>query len=435
MAAVVLGSVLIYSLFLPQAAPKQITLAVLPFPENGEFTPLSVGFSAVFRDSIALSRDVAVVDTVSTNSVIWNPDRSSGMSHILAITHFVDGELHSVEGELRRVDFRVVNVSQPNWKEVLNVEGVEIDEFEKLQGQRDDMTLQVRSALYDNSSLRTESAQYPPSGYRDYVVSVGDWLLQHQDSKLLSSLHEAYQAMTKDLFEETGIASQPSRALWEAVADFEKSQNTMQFSETIWHLASEFPNSLAVNTLGSLAFDLRKYRLAEHVWLRVARLQPQSAFVALNVAHTRRLLGDSEGTIQAFRVAKLRDDLNIVEYFRVIDEYLANDAQHNIVESFDQALIDELRASSGGFLRGEFLIGASIHLGSLSSNRPSEIQTEKLWRSPPLWLSENDPRWIESRNFLAEHTPTASAEVTTNLLSRAESADAMAELFAPRRPD
>lgn len=435
MAAVVLGSVLIYSLFLPQTAPKQITLAVLPFPENGEFTPLSVGFTAALRDSIALSRDVAVVDTVSTNAVMWDPEKSSGMSHILAITHFVDGELHSVEGEPKRIDFRVVNVSHPNWKEVLSVKNADFAGSETLQSQRDNITLQVRGALYDNSLLRTESGEHLPVEYRRYLVSLGKWMLQFKDSELFSSLHEAYQAKTRDLFEEFGIASQPSRELWDAIAAFEESQDTVVYSETVWRLAGEYPNSVAVGTLGSLAYDLQKLRLAENAWLRVARLQPQSAFAALNVAHVRRLLGDLDGTEQAFRIAALRDDLGIVDYFKALDEYLGSNFQNYIGESIDSTVIAELRDSSDGILRGEFLIGASIHTGTLSSHPSSEIQTANLWRSPPLWLHENDPRWIESRDYLAQNFPTASARLSTNLLPNADSMDAITQLFAPRRPE
>lgn len=435
MAAVVLGSVLIYSFFLPQAAPKQITLAVLPFPENGEFTSLSVGFAAALRDSIALSRDVAVVDTVSTNAVMWNPEKSSGMSHILAITHFVDGELHSVDGELERIDFRVVNVSHPNWKEVLNVEDIEFDGTETLQRQRDNVTLQVRGALYDNSVLRTEPTQYSTDSYRNYLISLGSWLIDKKDSDLFSSLHEAYQAKSKDLFKESGIATHPSQKLWEALAVFEETQDTAVFSETIWHLAGEYPNSLAIGALGSLAYDLQKLRLAESVWLRVARLQPQSAFAALNVAHVRRLLGDSEGTDQAFRIATLRDDLGIVDYFKVLDEHVANDVQNYVVENIDSAVIQNLHESSGGLLRGEFLIGASIHAGTLSSLPPSEIQIANLWRAPPLWLRENDPRWIESRNYLAQNFSIPSASVSATELLNADSTDAAEQLFAPRRPE
>ena len=107
-----------------------------------------------------------------------------------------------------------------------------------------------------------------------------------------------------DLFEATGIATQPSRELWEATALFNATQDTGVYSETIWNLADEYPNSLAVDVLGALAHDLQKLSLVESAWLRVARLQPQSAFAALNIAHVRRLLGDVEGTEQAFRIAK-----------------------------------------------------------------------------------------------------------------------------------
>ncbi len=435
MATVVLGSVLIYSFFLPQAAPKQITLAILPFPENGEFTPMSVGFSTALRDSIALSRDVAVVDTVSTNAVMWDPEKSSGMSHILAITHFVDGELNSDEGGLEDVSFRVVNVSHPNWKEVLNVSGVDLSESDTWQDLRDRVTLQVRGALYDNSTLRTDEFKYTPETYQAYLVSLGDWLLQHKDSELFSSLHEAYQAKAKDLFEATGIATQPSRELWEAMSSFKATQDTGVYSEAIWRLAGEYPNGLAVDVLGSLAHDLQKLRLAESAWLRVARLQPQSAFAALNIAHVRRLLGDAEGTEQAFRIAKLRDDLGIVDYFEVLDGRWQDPNRANEAPRLDPAVIEPLTQASGGLLRGDFLIAASIHTETLRDHSIGAIQTAKLWRSPPLWLREDDQRWTASRDFLAQRLPSASAVITMQLLPNAESAEAVAQLFAPRRPD
>ncbi len=433
MATVVLGSVLIYSFFLPQAAPKQITLAILPFPDNGEFTPLSVGFSTVLRDSIALSRDVAVVDTVSTNAVMWDPEKSSGMSHILAITHFVDGELNSDEGRLENVSFRVVNVSHPNWKEVLNVSGVDLSDSNTWQDLRDSVTLQVRGALYDNSTLRTDDFRYPPEIYQAYLVSLGDWLLKHKDSELFSSLHEAYQAKAKDLFEATGVATQPSRELWEAMALFKTTQDTGVYSEAIWNLADEYPNSLAVDVLGALAHDLQKLSLAESAWLRVARLQPQSAFAALNIAHVRRLLGDVEGTEQAFRIAKLRDDLGIVGYFEMLDEQWGDPNRETSTPQLDPTVIETLTQASGGLLRGDFLIAASIHSETLRDHSISAIQTTKLWRSPPLWLREDDLRWTANRDFLAQHFTSASAVISEQLLLNAESEDAIAQLFAPRR--
>ena len=435
MASVVLGSVLVYSLFLPQTAPKQITLAVLPFPENGDFTPLSVGFTAALRDSIALSRDVAVVDSVSTNAVMWEPDKASGMSHILAITHFVDGELHSVDGELDRVEFRLVNVSHPNWKEVLNVNGVDLSESDTWQELRDSVTLQVRGALYDNSVLRTDEHRYPIDTYRSYLVSLGEWLLQHKDSDLFSSLHEAYQEKTKDLYKATGIATQPNRELWEAVALFESTRDSGVYSESIWNLADEYPNSLAVDVLGALAHDLQKLSLAETAWLRVARLQPQSAMAALNIAYVRRLRGDAEGAEQAFRIATLRDDLGIVDYFKMLDERWQNPRQTPHSRTLDSTVIESLVQASGGLLRGDFLIAASIHTETIREHSASTVQTTKLWRSPPIWLREDDPRWTDSREFLAQHFRTASAVITKQLLPNADSKDAVTQLFAPRRPD
>ena len=435
MSALVLGSILIYSFYLPQAAPKQITLAVLPFSENSEFTNLSVGFTAALRDSIALSRDVAVVDSVSTNAAMWDIEKSSGMSHILALTHFVDGELHTVDGELTHMDFRVVNVSQPNWKEVLKATVPDLSASTDLQEVRDSLTLQVRRSLYDNSSLRTESSQHDADTYREYVHSLGAWFLGNKPSKLLSTLHEAYQAKTKDLYETTGITTEPSRELWNAVATFERTQDVREFSQTLWRLADEYPNSLAVDALGSFAYDLGKLRLAERAWLHAARVQPQSAFIALHIAHVRRLFEDSDGTNQAFRIAELRDDLGFVQYFKTLDEQSMQISQTTVPPSLDSAVIEALIAATDGRLRGDFLIEASIHAGVFGSQSPNTVETVKLWRSPPLWLSEDDPRWQEGRSFLAQHFPSASVRLSDDLLPAADSEDEVARLFTPRRPD
>ena len=435
MGALVLGSVLIYSLYLPQAAPKQITLAVMPFAENGEFTPLSVGFSTTLRDAISLSRDVAVVDAVSTYAVMWDSAKATGMSHILALTHFVDGELRTVDGELQQLDYRVVNVSQPNWKEVLNGTITEFDDERTLQHLRDATTVRVRESIYDNSYMRTESQQYDTAIYREYLHELGAWFLEYKDATLLSSMHEVFDAKAEQLYRATGVASDPNRALWESVAQFEMDRNVRDYRDSLWQIAGEYPNGLAALSLGALALDLGHLRLAEHMWLRVARIRPQSAFAALNIAHVRRLLDDAEGTEQAFRIAELRDDLNVVGYFLELDRLAVNGDTTSTMPKLSGAGLDELQEVSSKSIQGDFQLSALMHLGRLHEFDPSIVATNRLWRTPPLWLSPEDERWITAQSFLSANFPSVSVPLAEDLLLDEPSVEEISAVFMPRRLD
>ncbi len=434
MTALVLGSILIYSLYLPQAAPKQITLAVLPFADNDEFTPLGVGFSSALRDSVALSRDVAVVDAVSTNAVMWDSEKASGMSHILALTHFVDGSLVSTDDNIERIEFRLVNVSQPNWKEVL-AGSVEVgqDSATPLQLARDDITLQVRKALYDNSALRTESHQYNAQDYREYAFAVGSWFLDYKESSLLSELHESFVERSSKLYKRLDIATDPNRLFWNATAKFQETGDIGQYADTVASLASEYPNSLAVQALGDLAYDLTKWELAEHAWLRVARVQPQSTFVALDIANVRRIQSDIEGMVQAFRIAELRDDLQIAEYFQQLvqpDGKLAPPSQH-----LNLALFESLAHAANNWSANDLILEAYIHEGVLCSRPLVDSATARLWREPPLFMSIDDPRWHEAKPCLADRISSARIELDENQIPLSLEKDEIEQLFAPQRAD
>ena len=433
MTTLVIGSVVIYSFYLPQTAPKQITLAVLPFTENEEFTPLSVGFSTVLRDSIALSRDVVVVDSVSTYAVMWDREKASEAANILAITHFVDGELHRSGDELQRIDFRVINVSQPNWKEVhISHLALQNEMSHPLQDARDELTRQVRTALYDNSFLRTESNSYEPLRYRAFCEELGDWFLEFKDDNRLSELHEQYRLKSRALYEKHAIASEPSQLVWDAIKKFQSDQNLPGYSETLWQVSGDFPNGPAVNALAYLAYDLGKFDLAEALWLRVARAQPQSSIAALNIANARKLLGDDEGVEQAIRIAKLRDDLGLVGTYK-----LDNDNPNELESSLTP---DELRDlftfkplaqhAQGGDLLIETLI-AQDALGAASTT----IDTARLWREPPMFIEKNDARWLHAKEYLERFYPTANVTDIDGVLSRADNELAIEQLFAPRRPD
>ena len=439
MTALVLGSILIYSFYLPQTAPKQITFAVLPFTEDGEYTPLSVGFSAVLRDSIALSRDVVVVDSVSTNAVSWDPQKASSLASILGITHFVDGNLNTSRGNLARVDFRVVNVSQPNWKEVTSrTESIPEAGTHALQDVRDALTVQIRESLYDNSFMRTEPSRYDATDFRNYIDELGGWHLSFKGATFLGALHKPYVAKVSRLFDATSITTHPSRELSEEIDEFLDSKDVHQYGESLWLLAGEYPNSLAVEMLAQFAFDLRKFRVAEKLWLRVARIQPHAAYPALEIANVRRLLDDLEGTEQAFQIAKLRDEIGIAATFYAINtQFHESPASLTSPRTFTVADVRKFTPqwqSDDPFDTDDALIEAMIYADSFDAP-PAGYRTSRLWRMPPKFMSEQDPRWLNAGTWLKQNFASASVAVDEEVLAQATSGEAVDQLFAPRRSD
>lgn len=433
MASLVLGSVLVYSVFLPQTAPKQITLAVMPFTEKDEFTPLSVGLTVAIRDSIALSRDIAVVDAISTNAVIWDDEKRGGMSHILALTHFVDGQLQRVDDEVTSIDIRVINVTQPNWKEVVVTSiSVATDSTTPLQDLRDEVTLKVRTSLYDNSLLRTEETTHTPDEYLAYMVQLGNWLLQFKETNALSNLHGAFHTKLREIFKRTGIATGPNQQLWTAIDEFKRSINLRQYVDRVWQLAGEYPNSLAVASLALMAYDLDELKLAEHAALRVARVQPQSAEIALYVGFFRHSLGDQEGVEKAFRIAELRDDRDVVPYFA---ELAQNMDSSTYVSAEKHEGLQNLATHHLGRIVDDFILTTRIHLGDLETIEPSDLSTDRFWTAPPIWMSQSDSRWQRARVYLKRNFDFVLDEAPSGLLSEATTDEAMQALFAPRRPD
>ena len=434
MTTLVIGSVLVYSFFLPQQAPKQITLAVLPFTENSQFTPRSIGFSMVLRDSIALSRDVAVIDSISTYAVMWNPEKASEMANILAITHFVDGELHRSADTLSSVDFRVVNVSQPNWKEV-HVSALEnLSTLDlPIQSARDDITQQVRTALYDNSFMRTESSNHSAETFGAFVLELGSWMLKYRDDESISELHERFRLKSHSLFTKIGIASDPSRFAWDSMAKFLSDHDLAAYADTLWHLAGEYPNGLAVDVLAQMAYDLGKFEVAEKLWLRVARVQPQSANVALNIANVRRVLGNQEGVDQALRIAMLRDELGLVNAYEISElDSDDNDSSLSMNEWQDLFTLDEDGSAAVG---GDMLMESLIRQDGLETHRAATLQPTRLWLKPPKFLANDDIRWRKARDYLKLNFDSANTVVPSGVLSQAQQASDVDQLMAPMRPD
>ncbi|MYD42796.1 MAG: hypothetical protein F4W90_02775 [Gammaproteobacteria bacterium] len=436
MATVVLGSVLLYSVYLPETAPKQITLAVLPFSEQEEITPFGVGFAASLRDSIALSRDVAVVDSLSTNLVMLDKEQASGMAHVLALTHFVDGAIRVNSESAASIEYRVVNVSHPNWKEVTTREiQLSDEELKPWQAIRDEMTVAIRGALYDNSLLRTETKAYNEQAYVAYLETLGSFLIELVEKPASDTKYAAFDAFNRTLYEATGIAPEPQQELWDVQSKFSEDLNVSQYAQSLWHLAGEYPNSSAVAALAQLAFDLNYLELAEHAWLHAARVNPQSALVALSVADVRRVLDKPDGLEQALRIATLRARSDLVDYFIIASEKL-DDGSIPLVSEASHPETFKLLENAFELSKTEGIaIDLLIHEDQLAERRIVQIEPTRLWQRPPKFMRVDDPRWLRAQRYLGQISPATRLEIGSGTLAIANDAEAVQQLFAPRRSD
>lgn len=434
MAVLVVGSVVVYSFFLPQTAPKQITLAVVPFTESDEFTPLAVGFTAALRDSIAMSRDVAVVDNVSSMATAWNKDLVGELTGLLATTHLVDGSLTVGEdGQVTAVQYRVINVTHPNWKEVRN------ESYEVLQGAttplqsaRDHLTTRIRGSLYDNSHMRVESKQYSRDAFLTWLSVLGESLFRNSQSMSIDEQVYQHELEKRAQYDSTGLAGAMDRELFEILEDFESEQAVANLKHQLWLHLGKYPNSSSSDVLGQLFADFGNFEVAERLWLRLARIRAQSSEIAIRIADLRWRMGQTSESQQAMKIAQIRAQGS--DYMRCYQGIFSN------LEPVDSTQSGALGTSIGeycDFQLAELMIDPrssrdlQMHLlGKINQTNSSSVLGSYIGL-PPKFMPTQDPRWqILKANLLAEGYSEASAmEFTQNTTEDVE------QLLAPQRPD
>ena len=434
MTLLVIGSVVGYSVILPKKAPKQITLGVLPFTEDGETTKLSLGFTAALRDSLALSRDVVVVDTISTASVVWEEKSSSELVSMLALTHVVEGEILSTAQDRPSITYRVLNVSHPTWKEVIASEGmVAGDSPRPWQGVRDELTISIRHSLYDNNSMRTESLEHDEKLYFEHLYSVGELLQELQDSPRVElwvdRLQEKYEQSI------TGMKTAPDvhRMSEDVVDQFNADGDLERYGVALWDLTDEYPNSSALSGLAELSFEFGFFDSAEQLWLRVARLKPQSAYVALRIADVRWRKGDMASVPQALRIAKIRsNDSEIVDYFERVYESLSSSESEVTNVPAGPSLRTAIRKLGDSTLN----MDVAIHLAANRARATSDFDNSRLWFQPPIFMTERDNRWVDFQEVedRVSIVPPKNLEAES-IIHQLSNRDAITHLFTPRRPD
>lgn len=439
MTVLVIGSVIGYSVILPQRAPKQITLAVLPFYENDSATSLSLGFSSALRDSLALSRDVVVVDTISSMSVVWDERTSNEIVSMLALTHVVNGELSSSENNGTNVHYRVLNVSQPTWKEVISRDSTLNDNSDRpWQELRDEMTVDIRQSLYDNNSMMTESRLHQTDLYVEHLQRLGVHLkaLEHawRGELWIDRFQEHYERYlsTTEMSSDVYFVAQKVRE------QLRQSGDLAAYGEALWLLVDDHPNSFALELLAELAYEVQSFAAAERLWLRVARMKPQSTYVALRIADARRRQSDYEGVQKALRIAGLRSNESaIVDYYRSVFDHASG-------QNVELAEVDTKSAHRTwthfigklGISRvSDLALDLAIHLRA--EETPSDIPSlrGRLWLEPPPFMDKGDQRWNIFKQHIDIDMRYEDLSKGYDILPALQSEEALLGLFTPRRPD
>ena len=445
MTVLVIGSVIGYSVILPQQAPKQITLAVLPFKEKDERTVRALGFTAVLRDALALSRDVVVVDMMSTYSVAKDERSPGELVSMLALTHFVDGRFEITDDGAIEADYRVINVTQPNWKEVKKASiQVAPDSERPWQFLRDELTREIRESLYDNNSMRVESNSYGNDDFEKHLEVVGSFVARLNPKDKTDSWIVKYSDFRVERMQTTAIRSDLSSQLASIQEALRNSGDFERYSQSLWQITGDYPNSEALLGLADVAYQLGHFRSAELLWLRVARLRPQSAQVALKIANARWRLGRIDEAKKALSIAFTRsNDSKLVGFYsdafhELIRGQVGKDESHeeepiSRKDSLSDAEIDTIFEEISGIDDAfEFLIhvdglGAAVFLG---------VIPKMVWEQPPMFMRASDPRWLKAKELFDEiRNHESIAELQRDSLPQLADPATVMELFTPRRPD
>ena len=433
MSVLVVGSVVVYSFFLPQTAPKQITLGVIPFTEAEEFTPTSVGFTAALRDSLALSRDIALVDNISTMTVAWDKERVNDLAGVLALTHFVDGNIQiNSSSSLTTVEYRVVNVTHPNWQEVRRGK-IEVDENEErpYQSARDQLTISIRESLYDNSEMRTESQVFAPDVYLSWLLGIGNSVLKTTANEVsYDEKITQYQLDIKDLYDETKVSPEMYRLFWEISDRFSEQGSIASFKQELWHQVGEYPNSPGLSQLAQLYMDLGATNTAEKLWLRAARIRSQSAEVAFRIADANWRQGQFDKAKLAIRIATQRSQSSsLVDCLQRQFSQVQLPNEEALVSDGEDATACTKLANS--YLSDRTRRDVVFYVSEYASMPDSFSAVGNYIGAAPMFVADTDPKWLRWQEFLQQKGYRLTSELSLTL----ESSDDVDQLLAPRRPD
>ena len=466
MTSIVILTIVGYFLFLPNTAPKLITVAVLPFDAPDEFPKhLTRAFPRHITELLAASREVFVVDYDAAEEVVALSNKSRGFRNELGTTHIVDGNFAVVDPQQEQwvLNMRLIDVSKDIWKLKWD------DQFAhpelSLLEIRNSIVTSVSEGLYDNSIPDPKSDQLDVDRLERYLRADSQFRKSSSVDALLDLMYgeEHFSPYVSGLYVKIfPDSSMSSRKYWvnqalahhsnyypakilQAQISYESNKNLGTYLDEIVFLAGEYPNSDAVQELALLYSDFGWYKEAENVLLRWAQIRPRSVEPALAIAFNRFRKNDLKGAEEAMEIARLREPGNqLVERYRALYEWKVNG------KALDADSLEYLnwiaRSENGDFSRTDpqwitFVEGLScfdqVEL-SLYLNIYDYIFEDidcidrRLWLQPPPWWIDDDPMWIAFREDSRYDSWLESKGVRSEVLETVEPVPAR-ELFVPRR--
>lgn len=333
MAAVIVGTILIYFFVLPKAAPKEITIAVLPFDSASSLSrELKIGLAADLRDGLAYSRDVKVVDFASSldyvrivQSVAIDPVEKDPF-HILGATHIVDGHYEGdPQGDELTLTVRLINTSGFAWKEVHTERfSVTTDDLEPLKLRLIEI---IRSELYDFSNWRVPQ-RVPTSSDYNVILAVKSHefedlarLIFEESSNTLRSIDvepslaevDYLSAHCREMRHHLYDGTEAFTLLRDAQRNLIVTKNITQYQQDIENISSDYPNSRAVWELAQFYIFAEWWVEAESLLLHWSELRPRSIYPAIEVALLRMLQDDQVALDEAIEVLSARRKYRLSE--------------------------------------------------------------------------------------------------------------------------
>ena len=456
MCAIVVGTVVAYFAFLPNVAPKVIVLSVNPFTTDEDIPEyMQLGFAADLRDALSRSRDVLVVDFKSSSEIREiEANEFRLLLDQLGSTHFVDGHVQlNDEGDFV-IKPRLVNVSQPMWKELWQQDFV--SSLEDLQLTRNEIARAIRIELYDYSAMRVPDVQGISESYVMYLSGMRDLLredTQLAKTKFRGSMEVYDTTVVRVALSYLNVQSEALAHIRSALEldaenpdarallmqyEFREGGIRSENLAELERLAADFPNSVAVRVLAEVYWALGWYRETEQLLFRWAQLHPKSVLPAIEIAALRFHLMDSDGVEEALSIGELRQPENeltkSVRYTiemtkfagtekntRIVKQSVAESGETSL-ESIDDTYYSKCDAVVVWFLTTEQFDAA---IDALSCGT-------RYWVSPPFFWRETDSRWQEFKAD-PEYVRYVERLGVEEILKTGREPVAIEELFAPRR--
>lgn len=422
MGALVVLTVVGYFLWLPNLAPKLITLAILPF-EGDEQTPdhLKYEFSRLLTMRLSESRDLNIVDFYDTREWFETGEVLFQTSAIaLGATHLLAGEFDSVvDADTFDLEVKLVDVSKVSpsmkWESTFSFAQQSILEI------YNEIVINVREKLYDKSPL-TPLEEALSSGSFEHLLKayslVSDGQTREAASLLLTENHQWESAHSSYLlsqilpesraqYVERALKLDPHQylALIENVEiQYQRDRDFLQYLASITELASKWPNSKAVSSLARIYHELGWFAEEQELLYRVSRIQPLSSEVALRIAFSRFHTEEHELVIDALQIAQLREPAaERVPRYRELFEWKVlkqkNDADSNEYLQIVKGESDytDLTSMPVNFIQKftcDELVELALYLDDFDGAFDALSCSRRLWKRPPPFWTEDESQWV-----------------------------------------